>query len=406
MDVSTTLGQFLLVCALGLGGLALNQVSRLSLPLSCVLCGAAFGQMLPMLGLDTGIRASNFSDVLFFLLLPMLIFSAGWHMSPKSLYRQLPVILLLCLVGFTVFSLSFAASIFFGINHPAGFPVIAALVCAVLLAATDPAAVINQLQHSTAPEDLTVTVEGESLFNDALTIVVFSVLISLATTSNDSFDHRGVAMLFAGKLFGGILVGLASGLLTAALLFLIRTEHGHSLTLVFSAFGSFYIAEAVFHASGVISVLCCALLARGMLTKNLERSSDATGWLALLCNAVLFALLGLAFEHEMFTERWLAILIGIVAALVARALGVAACISIAARLPGSTLGWKDSPLLIWGGLHGAVTVALALSIPTELPWWWTAQSIAFGVVLFNLFVQGPTIGLLVDRLYPNGDRSR
>ena len=103
--------------------------------------------------------------------------------------------------------------------------------------------------------------------------------------------------------------------------------------------------------------------------------------------------MGVAITLDMFTERWLAIGIGIVAVLLARAIGVfSASPVIAWAAPSQALPFGYQKILFMGSLRGAVALALALSLPTELPYWWTIQSITFGVVLFTLFFQAPVAG--------------
>ena len=108
--------------------------------------------------------------------------------------------------------------------------------------------------------------------------------------------------------------------------------------------------------------------------------------------------MGVTITLEMFEYRWLAMLIGIAGLLVARAVGIFVLAPISARLsPEAPIDLKSKVILFWGGQRGAVTLALALSLPTELGYWWTIQSVAFGVVVFTLFVQAPTIGLLLRK---------
>ena len=120
---------------------------------------------------------------------------------------------------------------------------------------------------------------------------------------------------------------------------------------------------------------------------------------AYIANGLVFLLMGFIFSIAMFQERWLAILIGIGSVLVVRMMGMFLLIPLATKFtPEEPIDVRYRTVLFWGGLRGAVTLALALSIPTELDYWWTIQSIAFGVVIFTLFIQAPTMNILLRRL--------
>ena len=100
----------------------------------------------------------------------------------------------------------------------------------------------------------------------------------------------------------------------------------------------------------------------------------------------------------MFEERWLAMLIAIVAVLIARAISIYVSLPLLGLFQKKPVDLRYQTVMVWGGLRGAVALALALSITVTLDYWWTIQSIAFGVVLFSLFVQAPTIRILVEKL--------
>ena len=402
MDLPALLGQVLLLCGLAVTGVVLARVIRLEYAVVCVVCGFGFGQILPWLAIDTGIRASNFADIIFFLLLPPLIFEAGWQLDPRQLRRWVSLALTLAIFGLIIATLAGAALLFFGINHSAGFPVIAALLTACLLAPTDPGTVISQLRKNNAPDDLAVVMESESLFNDASAVVLFSVILGFALGNQPGLHQVSAALLSFGlKFCGGLLLGLAVGGVTVLLLKLATDTATRVVILVLTIFTTFYLGESLAHVSGVMAVLSCALLTRrfAALPAVQQTGAETTfGWLGLLSNALLFTLMGLAFEPDMLTERWLAMGLGVVAALLARTMAVYLSLALS-RLSGAPgLELKYAPLLVAGGLRGAVTIALALSLPTELDYWWTIQAIAFGVVLCNLFVQSPANALLLRHI--------
>ncbi len=397
MVISIT-GQVLALSGMALAGLFISRFVKIELTLSCLLVGFLAGLGLAYVDFDTGIRAHNLQEIVFFIILPVLIFEAAWHLKPALLKRWLIPILILSTVGVVISFFVSAAIIYVGIGHATGFPWMAALLAGAILSATDPVAVISQLKALNAPEDLATLFEGESLFNDASVVVLFSIVISLATAS--SAGEGSYASFFAMVFLGGVLVGLITGLLTAAFALLISSPAATPLILIYAAFSSFYIAEHVFHVSGIMSVMMTALITRFAL-KEVE-DTIASGvpvtwdWLGLFFNSLLFVIMGLVITVAMFKEQWLAMLIAIVASLVARALAVIVS-GVLSRPLTHRLSMAWQVLLMWGGLRGAIAIALVLSLPVSLPYWWTIQSMVFGVVLFSLLVQGTTNKALVKK---------
>lgn len=398
--VVSLVGQILFLVSVAVVGLLLHRLFRLELTLSCVLCGFLAGLGVEASGFDTGLRAHNLQDVIFFVILPVLIFEAAWHLKPRLLRRWLPPILLLATVGIVISMLVTAFVLFRGIDHSGGFPWIAALLAGAMLAATDPISVITQLRDNEAPEDLTTLFEGESLFNDASAIVLFTLVLGFAMQSGET-DGAGAASLFAFTFFGGLIVGGATGYLGALLARILGGASAGPLVVLLCAFSSFYIAEHLFHVSGILAVMVAALIVRHLVsTGNVEEIAaiDSTWeWLGQAFNSLLFVLMGLVITVDMFIDQWLAMLIAIVAALLGRAVSVAICGVFTQPLPNSiSVRWQV--LLFWGGLRGAIAVALVLALPTELSYWYTIQSMVFGVVLFSLLVQGTTNGFLIARM--------
>lgn len=400
--ITELMAQILALGGLTIAGLLINKILRIELTLACLAVGFFAGLSLSFIDFDTGIRAHNLQEIVFFVILPVLIFEAAWHLKPAILKTWLLPILLLATVGVLISAFVTAGLVYLGIGHAEGFPWIAALLTGSILAATDPIAVMSQLRSSSAPEDLTTLFEGESLFNDASAIVLFMIIVAIATGSEKS--EGSYTQYFAMVFVGGIVVGLISGLITSALALFLASPIVSRFVLVFSAFSSFYLAEHVFHVSGIMAVMMAAIVTKYSL-KEVEDHiaqgiSETWEWLGLFLNNLLFVVMGLVTTIAMFQEQWLAMLIGIVATLIARLVTVLGVSKLSGWLgkpiPG---GWQI--LLVWGGLRGAIAIALVLSLPTSLPYWWTIQSMVFGVVTFSLLVQGTTNARLI-RKYGEG----
>lgn len=393
----------LLVAALALRPLA----ARLHIPfaLLLVLVGFAGSEVLVRLGHDTGLRAESFHDLILYVFLPVLIFASAFKTSPSALARDLVIVLVVSIPVLLLSVVVTAALIHTGIGHADGFPWIAALLTGALLAATDPAAVVDQLKRLGVSQRLRVLLEGESLFSDTTAIVAYGIFLSLAldpvhtVTPVDALSRFGLISL------GGAAVGLAIGLVFLLLLRLFCDSIEQGLLTVICAYIAFLTADRVLQVSGVMAVLAAGLILR----RAYHRRGHCEGpdefverlWSlnAFAASSLVFLLLGVAVTLPMFEERWLAMLIGIGGVLIARAVGLFALLPLAGKLPGiRPLPIPEQTAMYWGGLRGAVTLALALSLPVELDYWWTIQSIAFGVVLFTLVVQAPTMPLLLRGL--------
>jgi len=393
-----SLTQILALGGLTLIGLLVNKILRIELTLACLAAGFFAGLGLNYVNFDTGIRANNLHEIVFFVILPVLIFEAAWHLKPSVLKTWLIPVLLLATVGVLISAFVTAALVYLGVGHAEGFPWIAALLTGAILAATDPIAVMSQLRSSNASEELATLFEGESLFNDASAIVLFMIILAVATGSE---NHEGnYALYFSMVFIGGLVVGVVTGLITSALALFLASPITSRFVLVFSAFSSFYLAEHLFHVSGIMAVMMAAIVTKFSL-KEVEQDiahgvSETWEWLGLFLNNLLFVVMGLVTTIAMFEEQWLAMLIGVVATLIARVTTVLGISRISGWLGKPILGgWQI--LLVWGGLRGAIAIALVLSLPTTLPYWWTIQSMVFGVVTFSLLIQGTTNAKLVRK---------
>lgn len=395
--IITLIGQILSLTALTLFGITLNKFLKIEITLACVLTGLLAGFGITYIDFDTGLRASNLKDIVFFIILPVLIFEAAWQLNINILKKWLAPILLLAIAGVATSGLIMGGLIYFGISHTS-FPWIAALLTGAILSATDPVAVNAQLKALKVSEDLTTLFEGESLFNDATAVVMFTIIISYALSPLNQVTNT--TSFFSMVFFGGLLIGVVIGILSSAFILVIRNPTVTQLTLVFTAFSSFYFAEHVLHVSGVLSVMMTAISLRLLLNKAestiIEGVHTTWDWLGLYFNSLLFVMMGLTITVAMFRSMWLAMIIAIISALIARYVAVTLCCTLSKPLRPVPISWQI--LLTWGGLRGAIAIALVLSLPVELPYWWTIQSMVFGVVTFSTLVQSTTIPLLTKQL--------
>ena len=335
-------------------------------------------------------------SLIFNIFLPPLIFEAALQLEWRRFKRDLPLTLTLALLGVTVAATVVAA----GMHWIVGWSWLGAALFGMLIAATDPVSVIAAFREMKAEDRLSMVVESESLLNDGVAAVGFAALSAIA--GGASLGAAGVVPAFAWAMAGGVLIGLAiSGV---ALLIAGRTEdHLVEITLTtIAAYSSFLIAEH-FHASGVI-----ASLAAGLMVGNLGSMgamSDAgrpyvlSFWeyAAFLANSLIFILIGMNAENQPLRDLGsFAAAIAVILVLAGR---MAAIYPLAALFARSR--WRlpaaYQHILFWGGLRGALALALALAVPTTVPERNAIIVTAFVVVAFSILVQGLTMPWLIRR---------
>ncbi len=353
------------------------------------------------------------SSIFLVVFLPLLLFHAALTIDAREIARDAAPILTLAILA--VFAA--AAAIGFALSL-AGVPLLIALLLGAIVATTDPAAVVAIFHELGAPPRLIRLLEGESLLNDAAAIVLFGVLIEKLTSGVDA-DLGSAAWHFAGAFLGGIALGAVAGRLFGAMLPVLGGLRSAETTLsVALPYIVYLISDEVLSVSGVVAVASAGLfggaVARVRLRpanwRYLERVWDQTGFWA---NSLIFMLAADLVPRLLASIRprdfWL-LPLAVVAALASRAavlFGVMPLLS-ALRLSERISG-AYKLAITWGGLRGAVTLALALTV-TENPAIDPAAKelvavLATGFVLFTLLVNGlslrPVIRLLkLDRLSP------
>lgn len=380
-------------------GLVLKPLfSRLKFPFEALLLllGFAFSNWIvnaDQLGLHSGILR----DLVFYVFLPVLIFSGAYSMDASRFRKNLFGIILLAL-PLALISLAFSTVlIYYGMGHPAGFPWIAALLTGTMLTATHSRALQEVFTHLNLPPDLRTLIRGESLLNNAFAIVLFTLLLAFALEPDLTLGPGEIALYIAWEVLGGIAIGLTIGFF--ALVFLrVRQPSPHEVALftLVTAYMAYLVADHVLNASGVLSVLATALIMGRTMHQDLDAPRDHfvdEFWhlMATLAESMLFLMLGLSISIDMFSERWLAILIGIGSVLLARIAGLSLVMPLLTRTNKALKGLPDHNILYFSSARGAVTVGLALSVPIAFDYWWTIESIGFGVVLFSVLAQAPLL---------------
>jgi CPA1 family monovalent cation:H+ antiporter len=279
-----------------------------------------------------------------------------------------------------------------------------ALIFSTIVAATDPVAVLALFRQLGVDRGLATIVEGESLFNDGVAVVAFRVLV-VGTAGGAGavvFHPMQAVEMFVWLIAGGALVGVAIGLVAALALRSMKNAVLDVVVTAAVAYGSYVSAEAA-NLSGIVAVIasglsCSAIRSAPGSTEGATHALDRFWELAaFLANSVLFVLVGLAIDLRSIAAVWPAALWGVVAVLVSRALMVygLAPISTAARRP-IPRSWQH--VIALGGLRGALSMALGLSLPEDFQNRGQLIAMVYSVVLFTLIVQGlglrPTVSFL------------
>jgi CPA1 family monovalent cation:H+ antiporter len=358
---------------------------RLRLPYTAGLVAAGIGLAL----LPFSPTVSFTRDLIFTGLLPPLIFEAAFQLDWQQLRRDLPVVLVLASAGV----LLSAGVTTLGMHWLAHWEWLSALVFGVLIAATDPVSVVATFKEAGAHGRLLLLIESESLFNDGTAAVAFAAVAALSVgRAVTPWEMTQTVILMIG---GGILCGAA---VSAFVLLLAGRTEDHLVEITFTtvaAYGSFLLAEH-FHLSGVLATLTTGLMLRnfsllGSISgRGQEAVQDFWNYAAFVANSLIFLLIGMRVARQNFGLVWVPAAVAIALVTLGRAAAVYPCCLPFLR---STLRvtMRHQHVLFWGGLRGALALALALGLPPELPMRESIVAISFAVVAFSVFVQGLTM---------------
>lgn len=365
---------------------------RLHIPYIVGLVLAGIG--LALLPIVPNVRLTK--DLIFGIFLPPLVFEAALYIRWQELRRDLIVILTLATVGV----LLSAGITTVGMHYLAQWDWAGAALFGTLIAATDPVSVIATFKEAGVHGRLRLLVEAESLFNDGTAAVAFAVALALVLGNHTGPFEIGQA--FASSVLGGILFG---GLVALAVLQLTGQTEDHLVEITFTtvaAYGSFLLAEE-FHFSGVLASLTAGLIVGniGPLGSFSEKGRDAVEsfweYAAFVVNSLIFILIGIYGTHQDFASILGIALIAVVLVMLGRAIAVYGCCALFSR-SALKVERRHQHILFWGGMRGALALALVLGLPPELPHYGEIITVTFAVVAFSIFVQGLTITPLLHRM--------
>lgn len=391
--------QILILLAISVTVIGIAKLIKQPYSIALVLVGVILGMtQIPMVeAAEQFITQSEvFHAIIISLFLPILLGDATLKMPFHHLYGLKKTVLSLAFLGtFLTYIL-----IGFGTYYILDLPIAVAFTFAALMSATDPISVLSIFKSLGVPQKYATIMEGESLFNDGIAVVLFKISsVYLITYLEMGLEGLGEGLfMFLQFVIGGVIVGLIFGYIFSQI---IRIYDDYPLEIAFSMllfFGSYFVAEH-FHVSGVIAVVVGGLLF-GSYGKKIGMSEETkvninTFWdtVTLLANSLIFLMVGIEIREIDFSGKWGLIALGILIFILGRIIALYVSTGYVKKLDG-----KDRALLSWGGLRGSLSIALALSLPEDFNGREEVLLLTFSVVLFSLVVQGLTLKPLIKKL--------
>lgn len=372
---------------------------RLKLPYTVGLVVTGILLNLAHIKLDVKLTPEFIYDII----LPPLLFEAALNIHWQELRHDIVPIMVLSIFGVLVS----AAFVAWGTTYFLGWPLTASLVFGVLIAATDPVAVIAMFKDNGVKGRLRLLVESESLFNDGVAAVLFALVLTWAMGIADVTPLYVVHTLGI-KVGGGIMIGAVSGIAAVLIAGHITDHLVETAITTLVAYGSFLLAEHI-HVSGVLATVMAGLimgnpdiLKNGKATNTLSERGhafilDFWEFIAFLANSLIFLLIGLRVAAISFPVLGAVTILVILLVILSRALAV-----YPLCLPLSRSKWaiplRHQHILWWGGLRGALGIALSLSLPDSLAFHDEIVTATFAVVVFSVVIQGVTMPLLLKKI--------
>jgi CPA1 family monovalent cation:H+ antiporter len=377
-DVAHGVGAF--VALLGAAALVAILAERIRVPAAVAL--VAIGALVPIP------PPFAFGDTLLFVFLPPLIFEAAWNLDLAALRRTAWRIALLAVPG-TLATAAIVAGALVLVN---ALPFAPALVFGAIVAATDPVAVVAVFRRVLVPADLRTLVEGESLANDGVALVLFAFALAFAAGQPAAL---GADVLFGlVQVVGGAAIGALAGVLCAGVLRATdASEYEITVTIVLAYVA--YLSATALHCSGIFATAAGAIALRAVTARlpwaisNVADVDRAWNALAFMANAVVFIATGLLIRPERIAHEPGLVITAVVAVSLARvAIALVATRDRAGRIT-----------VFLAGMRGALPLALALSLPDTLPYRPQIIDATFAVVLVTIVVQGASLEPILKRLF-------
>ena len=408
--VAATEIDLLVVFAIAAGvGIFVAKVGRFPYTIALLLAGFGLSVIQASLGIQLfDVQLSH--DLILLVLLPPLLFEGAATTDLESFRENLVPILALAVPGLLVSVVVLGAVGQFAF----GFPLLISLLFAAMILPTDPVSVLALFKELGAPERLSTLVEGESLLNDGVGVVVFSALLALTReaqrTNVPTSELLTVSQLGTTALdivvssLGGLLVGLITGYVVYRVMVNLDEHMTEIVLTLILTYGSFLLAEHYLHVSGVIATVVAGLFignrgaeyAMSPQTKLSVFNTLETA--AFIVNTFIFVAIGATTPVRQLLSYAEPIGIAIVLVLFARAVAVYPLTTLVNRISDPDVPTNYQHVMLWGGLHGSIPIALVLGLPPNFELGVQLRAMVFGVAAFSLVVQGLSMSNLLDRL--------
>ena len=409
-EMTPTSGIEFLVWLLIVAAIIAMLAKRLKIPytVSLVLGGLLLGVIqLPILSpLQPGHRPNWLTpDMILILFLPALVFEGSVKLDVRDLLRNSVPLLLLANVGVLLAALVTG----YLVHWLIGLPVLIALLFGCIISATDPISVLAIFKDLRVDKRLSLIMEGESLLNDGTAVVLFGILFG-AIAAEKLTVPKGIEQYFLA-VAGGAVLGSTLGYLASRITGTLDDPQIEITLTTILAYGSYLLAFHL-HLSGVIATASAGLMLgnfgakRGMSAGTRTAMQSFWEYISFVMNSLVFLLIGLEIHVRELLRNWASVLLAIGAVFLGRALSVYLLVPLSNRFAEKIpIRWQH--VAVWGGLRGALALALALSLTTAFPYREQILNLTFGVVIFSILVQGLTIKPLLRILkLANGDDAK
>lgn len=350
--------------------------------------------------LGTLAKNINFSKAVLNILLGFLLFSSSFNLDGRKLKKEMRPVLVLSTLGVIISTAAFGALFYYvaPVFH-IHMPLIYCLLFGALISPTDPVAVSAIIKNSKLPAHLETIISGESLFNDSIGLILFVIILEVARVGEEKIELAKVTMLIIKEIIGGIVAGAVLGYLAHRLMHSVKDFQTIVLISLALVMGLSVLA-VLLDFSIPLSVVTAGLFAGGQSINqdNKEKSHEALEkfWKLVdeILNTILFVMIGLQLVNLPFVNNyWVTGTLSIITILIARWFSIMLPLTFLRHT--LKVNYSNINIMTWAGLRGAISIALALSLPNT-PYRHLILSGSYFIVIFSVIVQGLTLNRMIN----------